>query len=55
MIEDPLREDAHQAIDFFVNNGVNIKVISGDNIDTVLAIAQKAVSIQSKESSMHQP
>ena len=42
VIEDPLREDAHQAIDFFVNNGVNIKVISGDNIDTVLAIAQKA-------------
>ncbi|QIK69765.1 HAD-IC family P-type ATPase [Erysipelothrix sp. HDW6C] len=41
-IEDPLRPDAKEAITYFQDNGVAIKIISGDNIVTVGAIAKRA-------------
>lgn len=41
-IEDPIRDDAYDAIQFFRENDVTAKVISGDNVETVAAIAKKA-------------
>lgn len=40
-IHDPVREDAKSAIDFFRKNDVEVKVFSGDNIETVAAIARQ--------------
>ncbi len=39
-LQDHIREEAKQAIKWFNNNGVNIKVISGDNPLTVYKIAE---------------
>ena len=41
-IQDHIREDAIDTIDYFKQNGVDIKVISGDNPITVSEIAQRA-------------
>lgn len=48
VIQDHIREDASGTIDFFKNNGVDIKVISGDNPETVSQIA-KRVGIEGAE------
>lgn len=40
-IEDNIRKDAKDTIEWFASNDVEIKVISGDNVDTVRSIAQK--------------
>jgi len=42
MIEDNVRPDAIETIDYFKNSGVDVKVISGDNAATVSKIAQRA-------------
>ena len=42
VITDPIRENAKAAFDYFRQEGVDIKVISGDNPATVAAIARKA-------------
>ncbi len=42
IIQDHIREDAIETIDYFKQNGVDIKVISGDNPVTVSEIAQRA-------------
>ena len=39
---DPLRHDAGEILDFFRREGVTIKIISGDNLQTLKAIAKKA-------------
>lgn len=41
-ISDPVRIDVKDALDFFEDNEVIVKVISGDNIKTLKAIATKA-------------
>ena len=41
VLEDELRGDAKQIIDFFIKNDVDIKIISGDNLSTVTTIAEK--------------
>ncbi|CAM3602601.1 HAD-IC family P-type ATPase [Erysipelothrix urinaevulpis] len=41
-IQDPLRDDAANAINFFTENDVAIKIISGDSVETVQAIASQA-------------
>ncbi|MEG0327234.1 MAG: HAD-IC family P-type ATPase [Erysipelothrix sp.] len=41
ILEDQIREDAKDAIAFFQDNGVAVKVISGDNPITVSKIAEK--------------
>ncbi|QIK70319.1 HAD-IC family P-type ATPase [Erysipelothrix sp. HDW6C] len=41
VIADPVREDVYDALDFFKNNEVVVKVISGDNINTLMAVASK--------------
>ncbi|MDO5451480.1 MAG: HAD-IC family P-type ATPase, partial [Candidatus Saccharibacteria bacterium] len=41
VLEDELRGDAKQIIDFFIKNDVDIKIISGDNLTTVTTIAEK--------------
>ncbi|GGE82734.1 cation-translocating P-type ATPase [Priestia taiwanensis] len=41
-IEDIIREEAPQALRYFAEEGVTIKVISGDNPVTVAAVAKKA-------------
>lgn len=41
-IQDTLREDAHEAVQFFKENNVTVKVISGDNPITVSSIAMQA-------------
>src|SRR5690554_3625028 len=42
VIQDHIREDAEETINYFKNNGVDIKVISGDNPLTVSEIANRA-------------
>jgi cation-transporting ATPase E len=42
MIEDTIRADAPDTIQYFKNNGVNVVVISGDNPITVSRISQRA-------------
>jgi cation-transporting ATPase E len=41
IIEEKVRPDAAQTIDYFEEQGVQIKVISGDNPDTVAAVARR--------------
>lgn len=41
-IQDKIREDANQTLQYFKEQGVNIKVISGDNVKTVAGIAKRA-------------
>lgn len=41
LIEDVIRPEANRTISYFQNQGVNVKIISGDNVDTVLNIAKK--------------
>ncbi len=42
VIQDHIREEAYSTIEFFRNNGVEVKVISGDNPLTVSEIAARA-------------
>ena len=42
VIKDHIREDAFETFEWFKNNGVDIKVISGDNARTVSVIATEA-------------
>lgn len=42
LIADAIRENAQQTLDYFKNEGVALKVISGDNPKTVSAIAAQA-------------
>ena len=42
VIKDHIREDAYETFAWFKNNGVDIKVISGDSARTVSAIASEA-------------
>lgn len=39
VIEDHIREEAEETVQWFIKNGVEIKIISGDNPQTVSAIA----------------
>ena len=42
VIQDHIRDEAYETIEFFRNNGVDVKVISGDNPITVSEIAHRA-------------
>lgn len=48
VIEDHIRSDASETIEWFVKNGVSIKVISGDNPTAVSNIAQR-VGVENAE------
>ncbi len=41
LIEDIIRPSAKKTLDFFKNNNVDVKIISGDNIKTVMSISRK--------------
>ncbi len=41
VIQDHIRDEAYETIEFFKNNGVDVKVISGDNPITVSEIAHR--------------
>jgi cation-transporting ATPase E len=41
VLEETVREDAAETLDYFANQGVEIKVISGDHPDTVAAVARR--------------
>lgn len=41
-LEDEIRRDAAEILDYFVDQGVRLKVISGDHPDTVAAVARRA-------------
>ncbi len=41
LIEDEIRREAKDTLNFFKEQGVNVKIISGDNYKTVLNIAKK--------------
>lgn len=45
LLEDTMREDVQETLSYFKEQGVEIKVISGDNVKTVVGIA-KRVGIQ---------
>lgn len=42
VLEDPIRPDAKETLDFFAKQDVELKIISGDNPVTVSSIAQQA-------------
>ncbi len=42
LIQDKIRKSANKTLEYFTNQNVDIKIISGDNKDTVLNIAKKA-------------
>ncbi len=42
ILEDHIRENAARTLEYFRNEGVEVKVISGDHVKTVAMIAQKA-------------
>lgn len=42
IIKDVIRKDAKQTLDFFEKQGVELKIISGDNVQTVSGIAKEA-------------
>ena len=42
VISDIIKEDAKEVFDYFAKTGVAVKVLSGDNPETVSAVAQKA-------------
>ncbi len=42
VLEDPVRENATEILQFFQNEGVTLKVISGDHPQTVSALAERA-------------
>ena len=41
IIEDVIRPEAKQTLDYFKSQGVSVKIISGDNVSTVLSIAKR--------------
>lgn len=41
LVEDVIRDSAKETLEYFKNNDVTVKLISGDNINTVLNIAKK--------------
>lgn len=41
-LEDPIRSDAKQTLDYFASEGVELKIISGDHPQTVSSIAKEA-------------
>lgn len=41
LIEDVIRKEAKDTLEYFQNQGVTVKIISGDNVNTVLSIASK--------------
>lgn len=42
IIKDKIRKDAKATLDYFAKQGVDLKIISGDNVNTVSAIAKAA-------------
>ncbi|MGH1489983.1 MAG: HAD-IC family P-type ATPase [Acidimicrobiales bacterium] len=42
LLEDTIRPDAREILGFFSDQGVTLKVISGDNVDTVASVAARA-------------
>lgn len=42
LLEDTVRHDAPEIFKFFADQGVSLKVISGDNVATVAAVAERA-------------
>jgi cation-transporting ATPase E len=42
LLEDEVREDAHETLQYFIEQGVTLKVISGDHPGTVAAVARRA-------------
>jgi cation-transporting ATPase E len=42
LLSDRIRQNAREALEYFSNQGVNIKIISGDNALTVSSVAEKA-------------
>ncbi|MCL4144982.1 UNVERIFIED_CONTAM: hypothetical protein GTU68_031256, partial [Idotea baltica] len=42
LLEDTIRPDAREILGFFSDQGVTLKVISGDNVDTVSSVAARA-------------
>lgn len=41
LIEDVIRKNAKKTIEYFENEGVKVKIISGDSLETILQISQK--------------
>ena len=41
LLEDEIRHDAREIINYFYDNDIDVKIISGDNLTTVQAIAEK--------------
>ena len=42
LLEDEVRDDAHETLQYFIEQGVTLKVISGDHPGTVAAVARRA-------------
>jgi cation-transporting ATPase E len=48
-VSEEVRQDAHETIKFFTESGVSVKLISGDEPDTVLSYARQAGLIGSED------
>ncbi|WP_323847633.1 MAG: HAD-IC family P-type ATPase [Phytoplasma sp.] len=51
-LEDQIKENTLETINYFMQNGINVKIISGDNTDTINCIAQKLKIIKSSKESI---
>ena len=51
LLKDKIRKDAAETIDYFQKNGVNVKIISGDNPDTISKIA-KSIGLKDYDKSL---
>ncbi|WP_341266440.1 HAD-IC family P-type ATPase [Candidatus Phytoplasma fraxini] len=52
-LEEQIKEDTLETVNYFTQNGINVKIISGDNTDTVNCIAKKLKIIKSSQESIN--
>ncbi|MDV3196206.1 MAG: HAD-IC family P-type ATPase [Candidatus Phytoplasma stylosanthis] len=52
-LEDNIKDDALETINYFVKNGIKIKIISGDNPETIFHIAKKLNIINKKDQAIN--
>ncbi|WP_161554984.1 HAD-IC family P-type ATPase [Candidatus Phytoplasma ziziphi] len=52
-LEDQIKEDAFDIINYFIQNGISVKIISGDNSETISYIAKRLNIIKSSKQSIN--
>ncbi len=52
-LEEQIKEDAFDIINYFIQNGISVKIISGDNLETISYIAKKLNIIKTSKQSIN--